>query len=358
MSIKIGRNESCPCGSGKKYKNCCLKDNIDPFLKRTEEFTTLYKKLRKEAHFKECIHPNKSECSEKIVSAHSIQSSKILKKISDDGKLYMPCPKPDLSADGMYEYGKKEASVFTGFCGYHDKTVFQPIEDVDFSKTKEQIFLYTYRAFALEYHKKQEAVNLEQNFNTINPHSSFASDSKIDGKTGFDMSVSDFEKEKSIFDNALINSNYDVLTSIVWEFEGFSNFAATGGEAPMMDYDNQVIQNLLNPNVPVGHIYITVFPENDKTYAIISWLKEYDSTFSTIKKKLENISEQEKKNYINNTLPIVAENIAIKPSSWNAIPSYAKEEFFMLFAGISELMQINGQIFDRFQKPSFDLFEF
>ncbi|MGL4916693.1 MAG: SEC-C metal-binding domain-containing protein [Aeromonas allosaccharophila] len=22
--IKIGRNESCPCGSGKKYKQCCL----------------------------------------------------------------------------------------------------------------------------------------------------------------------------------------------------------------------------------------------------------------------------------------------------------------------------------------------
>ncbi len=22
----IGRNELCPCGSGKKYKNCCLKD--------------------------------------------------------------------------------------------------------------------------------------------------------------------------------------------------------------------------------------------------------------------------------------------------------------------------------------------
>jgi uncharacterized protein YecA (UPF0149 family) len=23
---KIGRNEPCPCGSGKKYKKCCLKD--------------------------------------------------------------------------------------------------------------------------------------------------------------------------------------------------------------------------------------------------------------------------------------------------------------------------------------------
>ena len=24
---KIGRNDPCPCGSGKKYKNCCGKNN-------------------------------------------------------------------------------------------------------------------------------------------------------------------------------------------------------------------------------------------------------------------------------------------------------------------------------------------
>lgn len=24
-TAKIGRNEPCPCGSGKKYKKCCLK---------------------------------------------------------------------------------------------------------------------------------------------------------------------------------------------------------------------------------------------------------------------------------------------------------------------------------------------
>jgi SEC-C motif-containing protein len=23
ISVKIGRNEPCPCGSGKKYKKCC-----------------------------------------------------------------------------------------------------------------------------------------------------------------------------------------------------------------------------------------------------------------------------------------------------------------------------------------------
>lgn len=26
MEQKVGRNEPCPCGSGKKYKQCCLKE--------------------------------------------------------------------------------------------------------------------------------------------------------------------------------------------------------------------------------------------------------------------------------------------------------------------------------------------
>jgi uncharacterized protein len=28
----VGRNDPCPCGSGKKYKNCCMKKPVNPFL--------------------------------------------------------------------------------------------------------------------------------------------------------------------------------------------------------------------------------------------------------------------------------------------------------------------------------------
>ncbi|HHX66152.1 MAG TPA: hypothetical protein GX702_14840, partial [Chloroflexi bacterium] len=27
---KVGRNDPCPCGSGKKYKNCCLRQGLSP----------------------------------------------------------------------------------------------------------------------------------------------------------------------------------------------------------------------------------------------------------------------------------------------------------------------------------------
>ncbi len=32
-SVKIGRNDACPCGSGKKYKNCCRNRKIEDNLK-------------------------------------------------------------------------------------------------------------------------------------------------------------------------------------------------------------------------------------------------------------------------------------------------------------------------------------
>ena len=34
---KIGRNDPCPCGSGKKYKNCCLKTGKYEGLKKINE---------------------------------------------------------------------------------------------------------------------------------------------------------------------------------------------------------------------------------------------------------------------------------------------------------------------------------
>lgn len=276
MGRKIGRNDPCPCGSGKKYKYCCLGKPDNPDYSDITKFRELYKKARKEARFKECIHPGKDNCSEKVIGAHSIQNNKILSKIADNGLVYMPCPKPELNFELQNTYGRKEASVFTGFCSHHDKTTFQPIEDRDFEGTEEQIFLYVYRTFALEYHKKQEVVRLEQQFFANKPSIINMPYRTIAGKTGFEMAVNDYEQEKVIFDRAILDKKYDVLTSFVWVFDGFSNFAATGAEAPSLDFSSKKIQDLMDPTIPVRHIYMTVFPENDKTYAIVAWLKEYD----------------------------------------------------------------------------------
>lgn len=35
---KVGRNDTCPCGSGKKYKNCCLSSGK---FEKTHELSTM-----------------------------------------------------------------------------------------------------------------------------------------------------------------------------------------------------------------------------------------------------------------------------------------------------------------------------
>lgn len=317
-----------------------------------KDFLNEYKRLRKESRIKECIHPNKHECSEKIISAHSIQNNKILKTISDNGKVYMPCPKNDCIFPIQKEYGRKEATVFTGFCGYHDKTVFQPIEDKSFIGSAEQVFLYIYRAFAIEYHKKKEAVRMQQLQNGKYPLNEFLNELA----NSFMMAVDDFEEEKMIFDKALINHDYSVLTSIIWVFNGFSNFAASGCEGPDLDFEGNRIQNLADTETPIRHIYISAFPEENKTYVIIAWLKQYDNIFKSIQSKLLSLTEEEKRNYVNTTLPFISENIAIKPSSWDKMSDSAKEEFSMIFYGMPELMEMERIKFDRFEQTQYDLF--
>ena len=68
------------------------------------------------------------------------------------------------------------------------------------------------------------------------------------------------------------------------------------------------------------------------------------------------MNEDERRNFVNNTLAMTAENIVIKPSSWDAMSEVAKREFAMGFYAVPELQEVLGEKVNRFQKPTFDLF--
>ncbi|MEI6578546.1 MAG: SEC-C metal-binding domain-containing protein [Eubacteriales bacterium] len=355
MTKKVGRNDPCPCGSGKKYKKCCFGAKDDPAFTNPANFLQSYKSIRKESRIKQCLYPDHSQCSEQIISAHSIQNNKILRKIASDGQVFMPCPKAENPFAVVTKYGRKEASVFTGFCSNHDKIVFQPIDDSDFTGTEKQIFLYIYRCFAIEYHKKQEVFRMESSIYKKRPSLINAPGFESPFK-GMELAINDFKIEKEVFDEALLSGNYNVLTSFVWKFEGLSNFAGSGFEAPTTDLKGTTIQNLLDFSKTVGHIFVSVFPENDSVYAIIAWIKKYDTLFASIEEQLSQLTYEEKKCYINNTLPIISENIAINPESWSRWDKGQKDEFGSLFWGMATISEMDGHPFNRLEKSTFDLF--
>lgn len=355
MGINNKRNLPCPCGSGKKYKNCCINKSDDTLFTNPHNFLESYKVVRKESRIKQCLHPNKKSCSERIIGAHSIQNNKILKQISSNGLLYMPCPKPDNPFAFMTSWGRKQATVFTGFCGYHDNLTFEPIENNDFDKSDMHIFLYSYRCFAIEYHKKLEVANMKKNIFKRKP-SLMSMKTKDDPFGGMEMAIKDFQHVKEQFDNALLTQKYDIVSSVIWDFPHPIRFAASGYEAPSKDLRGGEIQNLLDFKTIAEHIFVIVFPEGNKTYCIISWLKTNDKLFATYRNQLTNLNAQERKNYINNTLPIISENIAINPDSWDNMDRAKRDEFGALIWGASDISELSGNFYNRLEAPTFDLF--
>ena len=348
-------NKLCPCGSGKKYKNCCIDNEDDPEFSNPFNLMKSYKIIRKESRIKQCLFPDNSKCSEKIIGAHSIQNNKILKRISSNGNVYMPCPKSDNPFAVMTKWGRKEATVFTGFCGYHDNEIFKPIENNSFDKSEYHLFLYTYRCFAVEYHKKQEVISMQKSIFKRKP-SLIDMPENDNPFRGMSLAIHDFLHVKEQFDKSLLTETYDILTSIVWEFPCTINFAATGFEAPTKDIAGNSIQNLLDTSIIAEHIFVMVFPEDATTYCVISWLKSNDEMFENLRKQLNSLNDKQKKNYINNTLPIISENIAVNPDAWKKWEQHKKDEFGALVWGASELGELSGAYYNRLSEPSFDLF--
>ena len=161
-----------------------------------------------------------------------------------------------------------------------------------------------------------------------------------------------------LFRSALLEQKYDILSSIIWEFPGAVNFAGSGFEAPMFDLKGNYIQDLLDDKMLAKHLFIIVFPEEEKTYFIISWLKDNDEFFSEYAAQLKQLDLQQRKNYINSTLPIISENIALNPDAWDRWEKYKKDEFGSLLWGLADISEMDGSAFDRFKEPMiYDLFE-
>lgn len=127
------------------------------------EFT----RLKQHFKHKKCFYP---DCNEKTIKAHSIQMNGPLKVICDDVENqsqqvyfldddFQYIPQHEIIGSHMNEYGKfrnrgiGEASTFQGFCQKHDSIFKEKIEDVPFTGSQEQQFLFMYRAFAYMMHQ-------------------------------------------------------------------------------------------------------------------------------------------------------------------------------------------------------------
>jgi hypothetical protein len=84
--MKLGRNEPCWCGSGKKYKKCHLDRERQPSVRPWEVDSY----IRERAKTGECLHVGAAAgtvCGKPAIGSHTVPRS-MLKRIARNGHVY------------------------------------------------------------------------------------------------------------------------------------------------------------------------------------------------------------------------------------------------------------------------------
>ena len=82
MAAKLGRNDRCPCASGKKYKKCCL------FLTdKGVRIGNALQAIRRASSHEECLAPTNwhNKCNSTIIDAHTVPE-RSLRTIARQGR--------------------------------------------------------------------------------------------------------------------------------------------------------------------------------------------------------------------------------------------------------------------------------
>lgn len=334
---KIEDNENCPCGSNITYKKCCenRKDEnreIDKYIKNEKQLNAEALQVIKSSKFSACLHPTKDECSKDIINAHTLQNNGVLSYLALNNEVIVL--EPGINKEGVkFDYkskSKNQATTFRGFCSFHDKEVFKPIEDEIYDKNREdQNFLFTYRIFAFEYYKKKVAMKVFQKTARKYP-SSLKHETGVRFYRNYQLAMEDMNSYSKIFNSSLLSKNYSTIETKVFEFDYRLPFATCFAFSPYFDFNEKP----LNVDFMLQHNsdrlklnFVTVLPQNKKSYVLYSWLSEDSNYFSSLNKSFETFTELDIKKIFNNLIPEYSEHIVFAPEYWNNLSETQKNDF-------------------------------
>lgn len=347
--MKLGRNQPCWCGSGKKFKKCHLNRQEQEEVKPWEAAQS----LRKAFGAKYCSVPDalKSQCKGNIVRAHSVSKSMNLKKIERDGHVYAFIPSfENLTRNhGVLHpelYGINKASTFTGFCAYHDKQLFSPLEDQEFVGSKEQCFLLAYRAQARENFTKKSSANLmdfmKQADRGKSPFEQFDIQSMaFHHGLGTEAGVRDGTIYKNKFDTILTSKNFCDINAFILNFKRTPSVFCSAGIFPECDFLGNPLQDLFDLETTPDMLTFSTIATKSGGAAVFAWLSDSDSKGNCEKfiNSLKAITPGGITSSLIRFFFEFCENVFMEPTWWESLGKHKQDSLVSRLASAASLLE-------------------
>lgn len=280
--INCKDDDSCWCDSGIKFKDCHKqyrgkKVNIG-------KINFLMSQIKKK---KMCLHPDKNSCSGKIIDAHSIQNSRSLESISENGFIYrFELGKKELDDWMQYQtlmpkkIGKSITSTFKGFCSYHDRELFKEIDAKPIIPTKEQSVLLSIRSLAKEIYTKTSVLdikNLSKEFQTSDSPGLLAMSHDILklSHDGNKLGMEDLWNEYINYFLIYNNKDFSKINRLIIKIRNVPEILCSTCFAPEFDINGNILQDLLI-NDPLEYLTFEIFTDNNHGIIHLCWYDNFE----------------------------------------------------------------------------------
>jgi hypothetical protein len=333
--INCSDNDLCWCGSKIKYKDChknISKNKPSPMGKVFHLFLSLRKK-------KMCLHPDNDKCSGKIINAHSIQKSKSLDVISENGKVY----RFEFDINTFDDWGKyqtimpkikgiAETSIFKGFCAFHDRELFKVIDMYTIEPTIEQSILLSIRSIAHEIYTKDITSQMDDiykealNGSPIEWQATIHEEMKL-RQEGAKIGLEDLGEHYNNFLQIYFKKEYSRINRLIIKIKENPEIMCSTCFSPEFDLNNNLLQDLSKKEF-LDYMTFEIFSNGDHGIIQFCW---YDN-FNSCKLFIESILESE--DIPNTILKLVfgtTENHAFKISWFNNLTVLQKKGIMKLF---------------------------
>lgn len=325
MSKEIGRNDPCWCRSGKKYKKCHLdRDKQSPIDREELEGHSKHRE-------KKCCAFELQDglCSGSIINAHTISKSGSLKSISESGHVMGTNPSLAqlIKNNGkltLNKVGINKASTFTGFCSYHDKELFSPLEDSPITLSDEQLFLLAYRSISRELYAKQENTRTAKLLRESDRGQKIADQVSIQNRAndygfGVDLALQELRSIKAKMDGMLISKKFSNMNHCVIELSSLPKVLVSASTQPEFDFNGNRLQDFGDPHRMMSHIIFNCISYDGRGCFVFSWLDDSDDICGRFIDSLINAADQDISNALVRFCYSFAENTWASPTWWESL---------------------------------------
>lgn len=328
---KIGVNDLCWCGSTKKYKYCHLDRSTNTPAHPADVVRQFEKSFSKK---KSCSCPEneKQDCDGPIVKAHSVSRSSALLRIAEQGHVVSTNPnfrKRVLKNEYVEEaIGVNQASTFSGFCSYHDSSIFKEVDVLKIQWNVRSAFLLSYRTLCREIYVKKCLNDHLPHMKELDQGYSIEKQRAIQmgvflSQINTEEAIEAGDRLKKKYDDILRSPNFDGFEYVNLWFDTGENIVGSGGFEPDTGLEGKNIQDLYSFSIDPELMTLNLLPSQGGTVVSIGWLSDERNICKTFVNDF--INEKRFGSFLFMAFTNM-ENIFIRPSFWKNIPENRKDQ--------------------------------